>query len=81
MKRAIIGSFLAIIYSALLYYSDWHILMFAIPFLVGLFWVVWNTLEYSAQMEEMAEQVGEEWNWEIVEKDHLTYIKPKSRTN
>jgi len=78
MKKVIVGC--GIVYlGCILAAFDWQTSLFLIPFFVGIVWIIYNAFVYHAQMEEFAEQVVEEQEFTVVEKDELQYVVVKSR--
>jgi hypothetical protein len=76
-KLSIIGGI--VLFLIIFSIFDWQVSLFLIPFLVGVVFVVWNALEYSRQMDTFAEEVNDEQEFDVVEKDGLTYVTPRGK--
>jgi hypothetical protein len=80
MKKIVIA--LGIVYlGCVLAAFDWKLSLFLLPFAVGIVWVVYSAVIYHSQMEELVEQVADEQEFIIVEKDELDYIVVKPRSS
>jgi len=69
----IVGSLVGLVF------LNWPTFMFLIPFFVIVTFIVWNGLNYSREMEEFTDQFNNEQEFDIVEKDGLTYVTPRSK--
>ena len=79
MKTFIFVFVAVITVMALLLFLNWPTFMFMIPLIVAVILVVWSGLEYTSQMEEFAEEVNEEQEFMIIEKDGLPYVVLRSK--
>ena len=79
MKTFIFAFVAIIITMALLVLLNWPTFMFMIPFIVVIAFVVWNGIEYSRQMDSFIEETNDEQEFDVVVKDGLTYVTPRSK--
>jgi hypothetical protein len=79
MKTFIFAIVVIIITMALLVFLNWPTFMFMIPFIVVIAFVVWNGIEYSRQMDSFIEETNDEQEFDVVVKDGLTYVTPRSK--
>ncbi len=78
MKKLIVVC--VVLYSAYaLAILDWRIALFFIPFFVLFVWVIYSAIVYKAQMDELIDQVNEDQEFEVIEKDGCGYVVPKAK--